>query len=199
MKTKIAIVTTLAFLITANVFAQTSGVSFGVRAGVNFQNLTGKYSNGDKFTNKLIPGFNIGANAEIPIATDFYIQPGLLFSTKGAKWKESDVKTTLSYVEVPINFLYKPALGAGKLLLGFGPYVAFGVGSSNIDFGTNPSEIKRFDAGGNLLAGYEFSNKLSFQLNTGLGLINIANREAGDNKSSIKNTGFGISAGYRFN
>lgn len=198
MKTKIVIVTALAFLMTATAFAQDNGISFGARAGINFQNLTGKYSNGDKYSNKLIPGFNIGANVEIPVAPDFYLQPGLLFTTKGAKWKSTDVKTTLSYLEIPINLLYKPVLGDGRLLLGFGPYVAFGVGSSNIDFGSSPSQIKRFDAGANLLAGYELSSRLSFQLNAGLGLVNLANREQGDTKSSIKNTGFGISAGYRF-
>ncbi len=198
MKTKIVIVTALAFLVTVNAFAQDNGISFGIRAGINFQNLTGKYNNGDKFSNKLIPGINIGGNAEIPVATDFYLQPGLLFTTKGAKWKDSNVKTTLSYIEVPVNFLYKPSLAEGKLLLGFGPYAAFGVGANNIEFGSNPSQIKRFDAGANLLAGYELSSRLSFQLNAGLGLVNLANRAPGDTKSSIKNTGFGISAGCRF-
>ena len=206
MKTRLVIVTVLAFLVTINSFAQ-SNISFGVRAGVNFQNLTGKDETGDKFSNKLIPGFNVGGNVEIPIATDFYLQPGLLFSTKGAKDKNSDFKTHLSYLEIPINFLYKPMLGDGKLLLGFGPYAAFGVGgkykgqvfNTGDVFGSDPGQIKRFDAGANLLAGYEFSNKLSFQLNAGLGLINLANREQGDSKSSLKNTGFGISAGYRFN
>ena len=105
MKTKIVIVTALAFLVTANVFAQNNGISFGARAGVNFHNLNGKDENGDKLSNKLIPGFNVGANVEIPVATDFYVQPGLLFTTKGAKWKTVDVKTTLSYLEIPINFI----------------------------------------------------------------------------------------------
>jgi len=207
MKTKIVIATALAFLITTASFAQ-SNISFGVRAGVNFQNLTGKDPDGDKYSNKLIPGFNVGGNVEIPVATDFYLQPGLLFTTKGAKSKSAlNWKETISYIEIPVNFLYKPVLGDGKLLLGFGPYAAFGVGgkykvgstSTSIKFGSNPDEIKRFDAGANLLAGYEFSNKLSFQLNAGLGLVNLANREQGDSKSSLKNTGFGISAGYRFN
>ena len=207
MKTKIVIVTALAFLITANVFAQDNPISFGARAGVNFYNLTGKDADGTKYSNKLIVGVNIGANVEIPVATDFYVQPGLLFTTKGAKSKTSDAKTTLSYLELPINFLYKPALGDGKLLLGFGPYLALGVGgktkaggtSTSVEWGSDPDQIKRFDAGANLLAGYELSNRLSFQLNAGLGLINLANRPEGDNKSSLKNTGFGISAGYRFN
>ena len=29
---------------------------------------------------------------------------------------------------MPLNFLYKPMLGQGRLLMGFGPYVALGVG-----------------------------------------------------------------------
>ena len=207
MKTKLVSVTVLAFFVTVNSFAQ-SNITFGVRAGINFQNLTGKYSDGDKYSNKLIPGFNIGGNVEIPVATDFYVQPGLLFSTKGAKGDGViNEKWNISYLEIPVNFLYKPVLGEGKLLLGFGPYAAFGVGgkykvgntSTDIKFGSDPDQIKRFDAGANLLAGYEFSNKLSFQLNAGLGLVNLANREQGDSKSSLKNTGFGISAGYRFN
>ncbi|MCW3117581.1 MAG: hypothetical protein JWM28_1663 [Chitinophagaceae bacterium] len=206
MKTKIVIVSLLTVLIITNTKAQTN-LSFGVRAGVNFQNLTGKDDAGDKYSNKLKTGFNLGANVEIPVATDFYLQPGVLFSTKGAKYKNIDAKTNLSYIEIPVNFIYKPVLGDGKLLLGVGPYAAFGIGgkdkvgntSSDVQFGSQPGEIKRFDAGGNFLVGYELSNHLSAQLNAGLGLVNINNRPDGDTKSSLKNTGFGVSLGYRFN
>ena len=43
-----------------------------------------KMKTGDKLDNKLKTGFNAGVNAEIPVGVDFYVQPGLLFSTKGA-------------------------------------------------------------------------------------------------------------------
>jgi len=206
MKAKIAIASLLTVLLISQARAQ-SGVTFGVRAGINFQNLTGKDEQGDKYSNKLKTGFHIGGNAEIPVAPDFYLQPGLLFSTKGAKFKNSDVKTNLSYIEIPVNFIYKPVLGDGKLLLGVGPYAAFAVGgkyksgsmSTDIKFGSNTDDdMKRFDAGGNFLVGYELSNHLSAQLNAGLGLVNIGNRAPGDSKSSLKNTGFGLSIGYRF-
>ena len=206
MKTKIAIVSLLTVLLISQAKAQ-NGVTFGVRAGINFQNLTGKDEEGDKYSNKLKTGFHIGGNAEIPVAPDFYLQPGLLFSTKGAKYKNSDDKTNISYIEIPVNFIYKPVLGEGKLLLGVGPYAAFAVGgkyksggvSTDINFGSSTDDdLKRFDAGGNFLVGYEFSNHLSAQLNTGLGLVNIGNRAPGDSKSSLKNTGFGLSIGYRF-
>jgi len=184
------------------------GTSFGFRVGVNFQNINGKDGDGNKLTNDILTGFNIGVNAEIPVGIDFYLQPGLLLSTKGAKYDFAGVeaKRTISYLELPVNFLYKPELGDGRMLLGFGPYAAIAVdgkikgGNTDIDmkFGNEVGETKAFDAGANLLAGYEFSNNFSFQLNAGLGLVNMYNRPAGDSRSSLKNTGFGLSVGYRF-
>jgi hypothetical protein len=192
------------------------GTTFGIRAGVNFQNINGKQADGDKLEMKIKPGFHVGANAEIPVATDFYIQPGVLFSTKGAKYETSNDKINLSYVEVPVNLVYKPLLGTGRVMIGFGPYAGFAVGGkikqaiSDVDIkfekditqteGQSWGYAKRFDAGANFLAGYEFSNKLSFQLNAQLGLININSNNAYilDDKTARKNTGFGISAGYRF-
>ena len=203
MKTKTLCIAVAATLFSTAIFAQ-SKTTFGIRAGVNFQNLNGKDANDDNLDNKLKTGFNAGVNAEIPVGIDFYLQPGLLFSTKGAKADVGDGKINLSYLELPVNFIYKPELGTGRMVLGFGPYAAYAIGGktknpdTDIEFGDQPDEWKRFDAGANLLAGYEFSNKLSFQLNAGLGLTRLNNRESGDNKSSLKNTGFGVSLGYRF-
>lgn len=221
MKTKIWV---LAFAVSALAMqaraqdAEMGSTSFGIRAGVNFQNLNGKDFDGDDLDYKLKTGFHIGVNAEIPVAPQFYVQPGVLFSTKGAKVDDDeDTKINLSYIEVPINFLFKPELGTGHLLLGVGPYVAFGIGGkiksdagdadvefekeiSGADYLSGKYFAKRFDAGGNLLAGYEFSNKFSIQLNAQLGMVNINPeiKEVPNDKSKTKNTGFGISVGYRF-
>jgi Outer membrane protein beta-barrel domain len=228
MKTRISLITAAIFSIS---FAQAqqdkmNSTSFGFRGGVNFQNINGKNSSGDKLKNDILTGFNAGVNAEIPLGTSFYLQPGLLFTTKGAKSKTvvlgQDVKSTIkvSYVELPINFLYKPMLGTGHLLLGFGPYVALGVGgkatydaigisrTENVKFKNDvklndPNDVtyfKQIDAGANILAGYEFSNKISFQLNAQLGLTDINPKYEGttSDKATAKNTGFGLSLGYRF-
>lgn len=205
MKRKNLILLAIAALFTTGIFAQ-SKTTFGVRGGINFYNWNGKNENGDNLDNKLKTGFNVGVNAEIPVGIDFYLQPGLLFTTKGAKSKDIDLTRTVSYLELPINFIYKPELGEGKMLLGFGPYIAYAVGGksdfggvkTDIEFGNDPTELKPFDAGANLLAGYEFSNNFSFQLNASLGLTSMRNRPAGDTKSTLKNTGFGVSLGYRF-
>jgi len=208
MKTKMLFFPVIAAaMLSASAWAQSKS-TYGIRAGVNFQNLNGKNSDGHNLDNKLKTGFNAGVNAEIPVGIDFYLQPGLLFSTKGAKYDVQGVEATrnISYLELPVNFLYKPELGEGRLLLGFGPYAAFAVGGKikagntdiDMEFGDNVGETKAFDAGANLLAGYEFSNNFSFQLNAGLGLINMYNRPSGDDETSLKNTGFGLSLGYRF-
>ena len=224
MKTKVMAFTAALLLgaMVSNAQSTTSSATvgrttFGIRAGVNFQNLNGKFADQD-LENKLKTGFNVGVNAEIPIAPEFYLQPGLLFTTKGAKAdNDDDTKVNISYLELPVNFLYKPVLGAGKLLLGFGPYAGYALGGKikndntdiDLEFESELSgaetakygyTFKRFDFGANFLAGYEFSNNLSVQLNAQLGLTNISPKLAGANSSDYKtkNTGFGVSLGYRF-
>lgn len=216
MKTKALLLALATFALVVNAKAQTT---FGIRAGVNFQNINGEDADGDDLDLKLKPGFNVGVNAEIPVATDFYVQPGVLFSTKGAKSDiDDDAKIKLSYIEVPINFLYKPVLGSGKLLLGIGPYVAFAIGGKVSDgngkdtdiefeneitltqYGSATPYFKRLDVGGNLLVGYELSSKLSAQLNAQLGMVKINPKITGisGDDTKAKNTGFGVSLGYRF-
>lgn len=52
--------------------------SFGIRGGVNFQNINGDDASGSSLDNKLKVGFLAGVNAEIPVGIDFYLQPGVL-------------------------------------------------------------------------------------------------------------------------
>jgi hypothetical protein len=208
-----------------NATAPLGPVTLGFRAGVNFQNFNGKDQNGDMLNNDLVTRFNAGLNVEIPIAVDFFFQPGLLFTTKGSAREtvlnnqpyKSNV--SLSYLELPLHLVYKPLLGTGHFILGFGPYVAYGVGGkakytiagmnstesvkfkNKVEAGdpTNVTYFRPWDAGANLFAGYEFSNKLSFQLNVQLGLVPI-NPEypaIANDRASVKNTGFGLSVGYR--
>lgn len=193
-----------------------SKTTFGIRAGVNFQNLNGKDVDGDKLDNKLKVGFNAGVTADIPVAApDYFVQTGLLFSTKGAKLEgfDDDAKVNLSYLEIPITFLYTPVLGEGRLLMGIGPYLAFALGGkvedTDIEFEKEITAaqalsgvpyFKRFDAGGNVVFGYMFTQNLSAQLNAQLGLVNISPKIEGglEGDQTVKNTGFGLSLGYRF-
>lgn len=218
MKTAIFATAVAAFfstpLFAQNMTVKTDRTTFGIRAGINFQNITGKDVNDNDLNNSITTGFHAGVNAEIPVGTGSYIQPGVIYSMKGAQLDDNnDTKVKLSYIEIPVNFIYKPILGTGNMILGFGPYVGIGVGGKLTgDNGTNvdveftndyntamPSayQLKRTDAGANFLVGYEFMHRVTAQLNAQLGLVNLVPEGYSDN-AKYKNTGFGLSVGYRF-
>lgn len=222
MKTKFLNTTILILFTTMSVIAQNNNLSktsFAILGGINFQNLNGKDFDGNKLENDLFLGYHAGVNAQIPVAPEFYFQPGLMLSAKGATNATLADKIRLSYIEMPLNFVYKAVLGDGYFMLGFGPYIAYGVGGKAVwESGSGRVEYdvkfkketslssasvvhyKPFDAGGNIFAGYEFPGGLFLQFNTQLGMLNInwENDFYSDDQSVIKNTGFGLSAGYRF-
>lgn len=222
MKTKS--ISILISLLLSTIFATAQfqkKISFGLLGGVNIQNLYGQDANGEKLGNELILGFHAGVNVQILIVPEFYFQPGIMFSTKGTeKCKDlSPTKTNLSYIEVPFNFVYKTPVANGYLMVGLGPYIAFAImgtektaiGSeslkNDIEFKNVVEEVdpltvpyyKSFDTGGNIFFGYEFAGMFT-QLNIQLGMVNInpEYKALPDDKSKIKNTGFGLSLGYRF-
>ncbi|HTG56738.1 MAG TPA: porin family protein [Niabella sp.] len=172
---------------------------FGVNAGVNFSNITGKDAP-DAY--KLKTGFQAGVTYDIGIADDFVIQPGLSYVQNGAKYDGFDVKTELNYLQLPVTFQYQPELGTGHLLLGVGPYVGMGIGkvktvinNSSFSGDWDQANLRKFDAGGKLLAGYQLSNGLSLNLNANLGLVKLADV---DNPPTTNNTSFGVTVGYKF-
>ncbi len=200
-----------------------SAQGFGIRAGVNFQNINGKDDLGDKLDNSLITGYHAGVNFELPIAPAFYLQPGAIFSTKGSKdeiviLEESfDSKIVLGYLEVPLNLLFKPEIGDGKIILGFGPYYAYALNGKlkgdgddfDIEFKKEISDddddtifyLRRHDFGANLLVGYEFPMGFFLQLNAQLGLFDISSDYPflPTDDTKYNNTGFGLSLGYQIN
>ncbi|MBN2813095.1 MAG: PorT family protein [Bacteroidales bacterium] len=222
MKKRILTVFALMAMVTVAAFAQ----GFGVRAGFGMQNITGE-NGGDDLDNSLKPAFNAGVFYEIAVAQDFYFQPNLLFNMKGAKHSESgvDLNYSIGYLELPLHFMYKPQLGTGKIIVGFGPYLAYGLTgklkaeSGNLEYDIDikfkndlsDDELmematldayytKGFDAGADVFFGYEFPFKLSVQFNAQLGLLNMQPKVDGEvpDDTSFKNVGFGLSAGYRF-
>jgi len=230
MKNHIIIVAA-ALAMSLNTSAQTttstdSKARFGIYGGVNFQNINGKDANGNKLENSLVTKFHVGISEEIPLAPDFKFQVGAQYIGKGAKGdfiynvNNKDVLITreisMNYIEVPLNLVYKPLVGSGRFILGFGPYVGYSFGGKAKFTGTlapadrninytktapinetnNFANYKPLDVGGNFFFGYELRNGINFVFNSSLGLININSQT--NNKLAEKNTGFGLSIGYRF-
>jgi len=134
------------------------------------------------------------------------VQKGATF-TIGDKSSNNytEVSTRPLYVEIPVNGVVKfPLPNKVKLFAGAGPYLAFGIGGKNklegkalgLSFSddksitynssnnssTFNSDLKRFDAGLNFLAGIEISH-FTLNANYGYGLMNI---KSGSDNSDVK-------------
>lgn len=196
----------------ANRFAGPT-TTFGITVGANWNNINGKSSTGDRLDNQLKTGFNGGLNLEFPVSNGLYLQPGVEYRQKGAELSNGN-KLLLSYIDIPVNFIYKPAAGTGGMLIGFGPYVGFGINgkvksSGGIErkvtfsntYSTSEAEdvqFKKMDAGANFMVGYEFRSNLSASVNAQLGLMDVnPDTHISGDKTRYRNTGFGLSLGYR--
>jgi hypothetical protein len=196
-----------------------------LHSGLNAQTFYGTNTTGDKLNLNFVPRFNVGLMIDFPLVSELYIKSGLLFTTKGAKSKnqfpgvDMGVEYNVAYIELPMNILYKAPLQSGHILLGFGPYLSYGIVGSveygistttvkeNIEFSTeyeslNSNELNKlnpFDYGGNIIVGYELKNGVSWQLNTQQGIkkINTVNKLLPSN-ITFKNRGYGISIEYKF-
>lgn len=138
------------------------GIEFGIRAGLNVSDLPNKVTYGGttvKEDLKAQAGFHVGGVVGIPITNGFYIQPGLMFSSKGARGvEEEDILGTTTkisasyfpvYMEVPVLASFRADIVQNvKLNLNVGPYFAVGLGGnvkSEYTFTMNGSEMSQTD------------------------------------------------------
>jgi len=203
-----------AFLLAAGAQAQTS---YGLKAGVNL----GKYSNvsselKDYQTNNV--SFYVTGFADIPVASQFSIQPGVSLQGKGSKYKidsdglDGSISNNVMSIEVPVNAVYYIPAGSGNVFLGAGPYIGFNVsgktksdgnlgdsgleGESDIKFSGDDKNMNLIDAGANFMAGYKFNNGLLINAGYGLGLTNLNPSSDSDSKFSSRTLSFGL--GFQF-
>ena len=116
--------------------------------------------------------------------------------------------TTANYIEVPLVFNYYQRVGEGRyVVLAAGPYVAYGISGKSVTKGdtSRPGSekmyyegkafkepgVKRFDAGLQVMLGYQFASSLIVGLETDLGVLPY-NAAADRNISGI------VSLSYRF-
>lgn len=176
-------------------FTNAQEVKFGVKGGINFADFGGD----DIGDNSSKIGFLVGGFAEIKLSEKFAIQPELLFSTQGTKFKTDgdDLKFNLSYINLPVMAKFYVV---DKFSLEAGPQIGFLVGAK-AKAGDEDEDIKdsfkSIDFGVNFGAGYDFTENLSAGVRYNLGLANILDTEDGDD-SEIKNSVFSIAVGYKF-
>ena len=184
----------LSFLLAASFAGASAQVQFGVKAGANIANMIGD----DAGDAKSKFGFNAGAFVEIPVAEQFSVKPELVYSLQGAKAEidelDEDVKTNLSYLNIPILAKYNISEG---FFAETGPQIGF-LMSAKAKAGDEDTDIKdafkSTDFAWALGVGYELAQGLGFNARYNLGLSKIG--EEGDAK--VKNGVFQFGVFYKF-
>lgn len=200
------------FIATASIIAQNA--RFGVNAGISMANYNAKFDGESENGDSKI-GITVGVVSDISLGDHFSLQPALNFVQKGTKDEETfggiteKVSLTTNHLEIPVNFLYNTNSGNGNFFIGAGPSFAFALsGKWKYDDGTDEfdesvsfgdgdeDDMKGFDFGANILAGYTLPNGLTFSVNYNAGISNLF--PGGDSDASLRSNYFGIKVGWMF-
>ncbi len=142
MKKKNLVITSLALLITVGAISQgrtRRTESFIVKGGVNLANIS-VTDNGRVDESNQLTSFHAGFAIDFPIVPGLSIQPGLLYTGKGAKTRVGQpgdnfyYKATSNpmYLELPVNLVAKiPLTQTSNFYVGAGPYAAMGITGKN--------------------------------------------------------------------
>ena len=188
---KIVFLLTAAMVMTAASFAQDAkSIGFGLKAGANFANL--KYDfDGDSESGDMKVGINAGAFVNLPIGTNFAIQPELVYSAEGSKDDESDEKLNLNYLNIPIMFQYT----ASGFYAETGPQIGFLMSAEAED-----EDVKDLFESTNLSwgigLGYKLPAGIGFGARYNLGLSNII--KDGDDAFKLKSNVIQVGLSYTF-
>lgn len=184
--------------------------SFGVKAGLTLPKLS--FSEGNtNYTTDAATGFYLTGYANLGVAKNLSVQPGISLQNKGGKFSSNsgvefevgvnDVTMNLMYIEVPVNVVYSIPAGPGNVFVGAGPYAAYGasikmkIGNESESGSFDEADLNAFDAGVNFLAGYKLTQGFLVNVGYGLGLANVA-KDSGD--ATMKNKVFSVGVGFQF-
>lgn len=175
----------------------------GIKAGANDNDQRINVSEGSIYGGDNTKGYHAGLIGDLNLGRNFYLQPQLLFSRKGAMHLSStgaaDTKVKMNYLELPVNLVYKLDLGFGKAFAGTGATFSYAIGGKKEQAGVTkrlfhdgPANWKREDLSLNFTAGLEFNNGLFISANSQKGLLDVYKQHG----ASVKNKSMSISVGY---
>ena len=149
---KLASILALVFLTIVSSAQSLIPIKYGIKAGLNFSSLNISSIEGVQPTdNSSQMGIAAGFIVHIPLSDEWFINPEVLYSQKGASFnyafthdyeinQRDEYKTnnqvTLSYVELNPTISYK---ATDKLALNFGPSVSFLIGE---DYDYTPDPVR---------------------------------------------------------
>ena len=185
---KILFVIVLIVTASTNVHAQL--IKFGIKAGLNYANVTGSEItiNSTNYKTSAITSYHAGFIAEVKVSDKFAVQPELLYSTQGATYKYAftEFKSELGYLSIPVLAKFN----LNKVVsLELGPQASFLL-SERSNFSVNDSNTFDFSVVAGL--GFKVTKSIFIQGRYGLGLTEVSK------DAKTKNSVLQISAGLLF-
>ncbi|MEP6584819.1 MAG: porin family protein [Ginsengibacter sp.] len=189
MKKAILAISLIAFLFLTG---DAQNKRFGLKGGINSSSLN-TTGNGATFTSDSKIGFYAGAFAQLGIAQYFAVQPEIMYSLLGAKYKYLNVtiNRNLSYISVPVLASY---IKDGLSII-VGPQISFLAAAK--DKGANisadvKSQFEIIEIAGVVGGGYTTQGGLGFDARYHLGLTDIVKDNSTGYKLKNNNFQFGI-------
>lgn len=144
-----------------------------IRAGLNLANISVN-DEGEVSDANTLSSFQVGILGDIPLIGWLHLQPGVVFSGKGAKIQRGDegdldyykATTNPYYIEIPATALLKIPLGGNSSFnAGVGPYLGIGVG------GKRKLESTLLDTESNIKFSDDDPSTFNNEEGTGLGVM----------------------------
>lgn len=217
-------------LFTTAAFAQTTRI--GIKGGVNLSKYNYKGYNNDATLNgndatlndntKDNIGFNLTGFADLGVAKNFYVQPGISLQNKGTKWETVSNGVTFTQtdntmtIDIPVNAVYSiPTGNIGAVQLSAGPYIGFSIAGErknvtttqgntvsdkrDLKFGsTTNDDVNALDYGANFGLAYRLNSGFLFGANYGLGLSNLTPKDSRNGNEKVSQRVLGFSVGFSF-
>ncbi len=187
----------LALALTTTANAQLLPISIGLKGGITRSDISNSGTDGRN-------GFNAGATVDINLPANFGIFSGLEVITKGAKLKESGIKISPMYLQLPVRLGYRLKLLPGlRAHFGFGPYFAQGIGGkikgefagAKIDEKIFDDAFQKFDWGLGAEVGVTVIGRIQVRTGYDFGMKSASRPTIGQLGDKMKNRSFYLSAG----
>lgn len=146
-------------------FAQ---VKYNVQAGLNFTEMT----NNSLVSSKT--GFRFGLGLNYNFSNNFSIDPSLLIVSKGFRQTNFSINVSPVYLQIPVNAtLNLPLNEKISILIGVGPYVAYGIGGkgSFVDENNNRYNGEKLFSKNSFVSMLTYKNRFDAGLNANIGVM----------------------------
>lgn len=172
---------------------------FGIKIGCAISDAKIDQTDGSSYTYSYSSKVGIlgGVYTDIPLGKKLIFRPEAVIVSKGTKQKDGysssyNYPIRFTFIDFPLNILFRKDFTKGHLLTGAGPVIGFPINYRYSDF------LLKTEFSINGLIGYETAIGFSLTINYTYGLSNASNGSTYIYVAKISNRYVGISVGYSF-